>query len=518
MEFIQKIKNMDLPNSEIIEIKILEKGKAENGVPFDMPKRYYILYKTSFGEGSLIYSNLYLPESWNGRFIALGGGGMGGRLSTEYWEAIQKGYAVGQCDMGTSLLVKKLIIKGNSDLYKDSSWRSTHIMTVISKLIMKEVYGKEPEKSYFRGASAGGRQAMSEAQRFPEDYDGIFAGVPSMSGLYAVLYFLWMYQLFSDKDGNQVIPMDKVPEITKCAVEFFQAKGDGEKGDDFVSYPYAGESTISDFIAFLGKKMPELKEENLKLLETAYYGPVNKKNNKQIHSGLPIGSEYVCEFLMKPEKLKEFAWPWLRGYFGDDFDDRYFDFADQFEEIKDALASDFNALKPDLSQFYARGGKLIMYVGTADPLVPWPDALKYYNKVCEKMGGYEKVKDFFKFFILPGKAHGGGGKGVNTLWGDENQTDVFETLINWCEGAVAPEYVIGAHRIKDAIELADIEKKIKADKGSVYLVDALRYKVADKENYKFFRKIYPYKGDKVEGVDFPYACCDEYWDVEQNKE
>ena len=518
MEFIEKIKKIDIPNSEFVEIKILEKGKAENGEPLDMPKRYYILYKTSFGEGSLIYSNLYLPEKWNGKFIALGGGGMGGRLSPEYWEAIQKGYAVGQCDMGTSHLVKKQIKKATVDLYKDSSWRSTHIMTVISKLIMKEMYGKEPEKSYFRGASAGGRQALSEAQRFPEDYDGILAGVPSNGGIYVILYFLWLYQLFSDKDGNQIIPMDKVPEITDCAVEFFQGKGDGEKGDDFVSIPYAGESTISEFMEFLSKKMPQLTPEHLKVLEAAYRGPVNKLNNKQIYSGLPIGSEYVCEFLMQPEKLKEFAWSWLRGHFGEGFDDRYFDFAEQFEELKDVQASDFNALNPDLSEFYARGGKLIMYTGTADPLVPWPDALKYYNKVCEKMGGYEKIKDFFRLFILPGKAHGNGGKGVNTLWGDENQTDIFDTLINWCEEGCVPEYVIGAHRIKGAKEVAETEKKIKADKGSEYLVDTLKFKVADEENYKFFRKIYPYKGDKIEGVDFPWSCCDEYFDVPQNKE
>lgn len=518
MNVIEKIKKLNLPNSEIVEIKILEKGKAENGEPFDLPKRYFILYKTSFGEGSLIYSTLYLPENWNGRFIALGGGGMGGRLSPEYWEAIQQGYATGQCDMGTSLLVKNQIKKASSDLYKDSSWRSTHIMTVISKLIIKEVYGKEPEKSYFRGASAGGRQAMSEVQRFPEDYDGVLAGVPSMGGIYVILYFLWLYQLFSDKEGNQVIPMDKVPEITNCAVEFFQSKGDGEKGDDFVSIPYAGESTISEFVGFIGKKMPELTQEHLKVLETAYRGPVNKNTGKQIYSGLPIGSEYACEFLMNPEKLKEFAWSWIRGYFGEGFDDRDFDFADQFEEIKDALASDFNALNPDLSEFYAKGGKLIMYTATADPLVPWPDALKYYNRVCENLGGYEKVKDFYRLFVLPGKEHGNGGRGVNTLWGDENQTEIFDTLINWCENGVAPEYVIGAHRFKNAEEIAENEKKIKADKGSEYLVDTLKFKVADGENYKFFRKIYPYKGDKIEGKDFPYACCDEYLDIPQNKE
>ena len=518
MEFIEKIKKIDIPNSEIVEIKILEKGKAENGEALDMPERCYLKYKTSFGEGSLIYSNLYLPENWNGRFVALGGGGMGGRLSPEYWEAIQQGFAVGQCDMGTTLLLEGKVKSANRELYKDSSWRATHIMTVISKLIMKEVYGREPEKSYFRGASAGGRQAMSEAQRFPEDYDGIMAGVPNNNGLFAVLYFLWLYQLFSDKDGNQIIPMDKVPEITECAVEFFQAKGDGEKGDDFVSMPYVGESTISDFMEYLRNNGPDLTDAHLKALELAYRGPVNKLNNKQIFAGLPIGCEDVCEFLMKPEKLKQFAWSWIRGYFGEGFDDRDFDYAEQFEQIKDALASDFGANNADLSEFYERGGKLIMYTGTADPLCPWVDAVKYYNRVCKKLGGYEKVKDFYRLFILPGKAHGDGGRGVNTLWGDENQTDILDTLINWCEGKDAPEYVIGAHRIKNAEEIAENEKKIKADKGSEYLVDTLRINVAEGEKYKFIRKIYPYKGDKVEGIDFPYACCDEYLEIPQNKE
>lgn len=481
---MEQIKSLNLPNSKIIEIEMVKRNADEDNNIQALPKICRVVIESSFSEESFIISELWMPDNWNGVFVGLGNGGPAGNINADFMKYAQDGYAVAQTDMGTSLVVNKKKLIGTPDLWKDYGWRSTHIMTVVSKMIIEAYYGRKAEYSYFFGESAGGLQAFSEAQRFPDDYNGILAGVPSNNALYFMVYFLWLYNHMRTPEGTGVITRALSNKIGDCAAAFFQARGDGEAGDNFVTYPYAGPETVKEFISFLREKIPELTEQQLFALEAAYNGPVNPKTNEQIFCGLPIGSEPNSGLLGEPDSIAtELGYPWFRLFFGQDFKGRTFDFADHVDIMKESIGDDFTANNPDLTPFKSRGGKFLVYSGSADPAGPWPDALKYYNRVCAKMGGYEKVSDFFKYFILPGKGHGGDGRGVNVWWGDMEEQALLDTLRNWCEKNEEPEYIVGARRIKSGEDAGKIAWK---------------------------RKIDPYKADKEEGKDFPRSCDSRY--------
>ncbi len=111
------------------------------------------------------------------------------------------------------------------------------------------------------------------------------------------------------------------------------------------------------------------------------------------------------------------------------------------------------------------------------------------------MGGYEQVKNSFRYFLFPGKAHDDGGRGTNTVWSDEEGHELIDALRRWREDGQAPEYLIAAHiDHKEDMPVTCVGQD--AD-----LTVAL-------SKVKFMRKIYPYQGDLQEGEDFP-VCCDE---------
>ena len=122
---------------------------------------------------------VWLPEgsTWNGRFQAVGGGGLAGIISYPAMaEAVRNGYASSSTDTGhvstdtAWLLDRQRII--------DYGYRAIHEMTVKAKAVIETHYGRAAEYSYFNGCSTGGRQGLMTAQRFPDDYDGIVSGAP----------------------------------------------------------------------------------------------------------------------------------------------------------------------------------------------------------------------------------------------------------------------------------------------------------------------------------------------------
>lgn len=475
---MEKIRNLKLKNSEIVTLQKIESGCFEkDGRRFEsLPKICRVVIKSAPGPGSEIISEVWLPDNWNGIFVGLGNGGMAGVISYDALTTYaRRGYAAAHTDMGTSRGRNSGI--DNPDVWKDFGYRATHIMTEESKALISAYYGRCASYSYFIGASTGGQQAYSEAQRFPEDYDGILAEVPANNRVFLHTYFLWNHNHLRLKDGTVMFSAEEVNQITDCAVEFFKAEGDGEKEDDFVTFPYNGKETIDSFLKFLRERCPHFTKEQTDALKAVYCGPVNPKTNQQIYNGMPQGSEiYGCGILECQEEESPHFYPFVWA-FGEDYDGYQFDFADDLDRLDRVLSKTLNANCADLTEFCKGGGKMVAFSGSADPCVPYPDAVKYYNRVCEKMGGYENTNSFFRYFILPGRAHGAEGRGVNAVWSNEKRDDMLHMLRDWCERGKAPEYLVTAH-------------------------------IDEADNIKFIRKVYPYKGDKREERDFPKS-----WDT-----
>ena len=402
---------------------------------------YRICCKSSYEPGSLVYTQIWLPEKWNSRLVALGNGGMAGSIQErELLRYARMGFAAVQTDMGTSGGRERGI--RNPAVWRDFGWRGTHGMAVLGKCLAKACYGREPEYSYFVGASTGGQQAFSEAQRFPGDFNGIIAGVPANNRVALHTYFLWNHNHLRRADGRVMFTEEEIQKITSLAAQFFQSRGDGVKGDNFVTYPERDDDTIAQFMGFL--KENGLSSEQCDALAAVYAGPRDPGTGKRIYNGMPIGSEiYGCGIkdCQEPESPHFYPFIWCVGA---DYDGYGFDFSGDYQKLRDALSEDLDANSADLTGFKENGGKMIAYSGSADPCVPYPDAEGYCNRLFDQNGGYEEVSKFFRYFLFPGKDHGYAGKGANCEWATPEGGSLLDLLQKWCENGSAPQSVTAA--------------------------------------------------------------------------
>ncbi len=438
-EIILRLKNAQLPFTDVIS------ATYECSDHYDQNAKkinFYCVYcKSSYESGSLVYTQIWLPENWNGKLIALGNGGMADSIHVrELLNYSVLGYAAVQTDMGTSGGRERGI--NNQAVWRDFGWRATHGMAVLGKQLSEICYGKKPEYSYFVGASTGGQQAFSEAQRFPEDFNGIIAGVPANNRVALHTYFLWNHNHLRRPDGKVMFTDKEIQNITHLAVSFFQSRKDGAEGDNFVTYPTRDDHTITEFIAYLAKN--GMDREQCDALTAVYTGPKDPKSGKRIYNGMPIGSEiYGCGIKDCQQAESPHFYPFI-WCFGADYNGYNFNFSDDYKKIRDTLSADLDANRDDLSGFNERGGKMIVYSGSADPCVPYPDAEGYCNRLFDRFGGYEKTSEFFRYFLLPGRDHGSSGNGTNCEWATPEGGSLLDLLRAWCENNTAPNSITAA--------------------------------------------------------------------------
>jgi feruloyl esterase len=387
--------------------------------------------------------------------------------------------------MGTSLYCDGTLKRATPHLFRDNGVRCTHIMTVVAKILIEAFYGRPAERAYFMGSSAGGKQAITEAERFPEDYDGIIAGVPSNNALPLITYFLWSYVHLTTREGYPLIGTALASRISDEAARFFSERGCAERGSDYVEYSYAGEDTVDAFLAHLAVALPELDAAQMDALRAVYSGPVNPKNGKRIYTGMPIGSEIDCGYMRDTEEPQPFDFPWFSLYFGEDFCPHDFDFSDDYERMSADIGPDFTFNDPDLSAFRARGGRLLIFSGISDFWGPWPEAVHYYNGICRHFGGDEAAAEVVRLFLLPGKGHNIKGRGANAWWADEDRLPLLDAVRAWCVEGRAPDSLVAAHL-----------ENLGATDGS--------------ERVRWMRRIPRYRGMTSEGLDYPCVCHPDY--------
>lgn len=358
---------------------------------------------------SNIKVKLIMPDDWNGRFVGLGNGGAAGVIhEKELSPYASKGYAVAMTDMGTgSATTPQQSGIGNPEVWKDFGHRATHLMTLEAKDRIKKHYGKLPKTSIFYGQSTGGQQSLSSAQRYPEDYNAIIAGVPAHCRTPLHAYFLWLYQHTHHKDGTPIFTADEESIYRKAAIDlraqyenFPRAKG------CFISDPRWREGEKEALIEIVSKQLPDCTDEKLSSLRAVQNGPVHEVSGKQIFDGVPPGAK----FMMSTSNLYLFNW-----VFGADIDYMKLNFSGDYDKYHETLSADLDAEDEKLDEFKALGGKLIIYSGTEDHLVPYSATLAYYERVAKHFGSYEKANEFCQFYILPGRAHSGG-NGIQELY------------------------------------------------------------------------------------------------------
>lgn len=395
---------------------------------------------------SEIKFEVWIPpaETWNGKFQGVGNGGYQGSISyAAMAAALRRGYATSSTDTGHTG-DDVVFGKGHPEKVIDFGWRAIHVMTDTAKLIVRNATGRFADKSYFVGCSSGGHQALSEAQRFPDDYDGIVAGAPANNRIRQTFGFAWSWAATHRADGSPILDQAALGLVTKAAVGACDAR-DGLK-DGLIEDPRRCNFDPAT-LACDASAAPAscLTSEQVEAVKKVYDGARNPRTGEQIFTGWPRGSEGFGEtaiqswrqYLINPKE------PSRVGVF------RYFLFHDPNWKLSSldydrdlAFAEEriphLAAVNPDLSAFKKSGGKLIMYAGWMDPVVPPQDNAAYYEAVAKKMGGYPRTRDFFRLFMAPGMGHCSGGPGPN-------QIDALTALEQWVEKGIAPDLLPATH-------------------------------------------------------------------------
>jgi feruloyl esterase len=407
---------------------------------------------------SSIQIEIWLPEAhWNGRFLGTGTGGGAGAVNFDsLGPGIKRGFATANTDLGTAPSAN--LVAGSPDKWADFGYRATHEMTLLSKAVVAAFYGVTPKRSYFVGCSTGGQQALSEAQRYPTDYNGIIAGAPANNRTHLHSEFLWHYQA-THKDGDgSLLPPEVLTQITEAVVSSCAGKDGGAPSDNFLTDPRSCKFDLDSLSICTAKVVTHcLTQGQLAAIRMIYKGPVNPVTGERIYAPMPFGSEaspggisYQENWSGAVDLMYPFQWA-----LGKRFDPATFDFNKDEAQLDDKLAPIVNANNPDLQPFEENGGKLIMFTGTADALVPFPDAINYYERVVafteqHPLKGSTSdpllaTQEFFRYYLVPGMAHCGSGPGVVGIGQgiSEEGDDLLGSLQKWTEHDSAPGEIEG---------------------------------------------------------------------------
>ncbi|MCU1237874.1 MAG: Feruloyl esterase [Candidatus Solibacter sp.] len=395
-----------------------------------------------------------LPSEWNGRLLMFGNGGWAGesfdaagRVNSRA-RGVRAGFVTAATDTGHSAeLERGASFALSRQKLLDFGFRSLHVTAETAKQMARAYYGAGPAKSYYEGCSQGGRQGLTLAQRFPNDFDGIVAGSPSVDqvGTHLARAY-WLKGLAANP-----FPAAKLGLLAQRVYDQCDAK-DGLK-DGLIDDPRRCDFKPARDLPRCaeGSDQPDcFTAKDIAALELIY-GDVMSQG-KRLFPGWPVGAEiagpngqsgWIGQAVKAPngasawssygENFLRFIAPGPRP--GADVDAaRLFD---QFDVDKDPprmmeLRDIMNAADPDLSAFRRRGGKLLMYYGWADPQLNAKQGVEYYEQVTEKMGS--TTPEFFELFMVPGMFHCSGGVGTS-------QFDMATPLVKWAEGAKAPDAI-----------------------------------------------------------------------------
>jgi feruloyl esterase len=445
--------NLSLPHTAITTARSLPPGTfVQDGTPPipNLPAFCRVAATLTPTADSNIRIEVWMPDGgWNGKYQGTGNGGYAGAISYgSLAGALRGGYAVANTDMGTasSAVPNGDGLIGHPERWADWGWRATHEMTVAAKEIIRAYYGREPERSYFYGCSTGGEQAMMEAQRFPDDYDGIVAGAAANNRTRLHMEIFWAYAAGARSPADH-IPADKLPLITDAVLNACP-KAKAAATDTFLTSPEDCRWDPAPLLCKAGDAPSCLTAEQVATVRSLYSGPRNPATHDSIYPGVPRGSEFgwTDAMLQAPRPPYDSLFKWV---FGPDWNWRSFDFNQDVAAVDARLAPMVNATSPDLSTFKAHGHKLIAYHGTADWLVPPQGSIDYYKDVLEAQAApaashnqsrEQETQTFFRLFLVPGMAHCSGGPGLNT-------GDFSQPLELWVEKGIRP-VEIPARRIE----------------------------------------------------------------------
>jgi feruloyl esterase len=349
---------------------------------------------------------------------------------------------------------------GHPEKVTDFGHRGIHEMTRAAKAIVRALFGNAPERSYFSGCSNGGRQALMEALRYPDDYDGILAGAPANDWTRLLASAVANSQALMLQDASYIGPA-KVPAIAAAVVAACDAKD--AVSDGILSDPRQCGFDPAALLCTEGDSNTCLTAPQVTALKKIYDGPRDSKG-APVFPGYSPGAEDGpggwAPWITGQAPGKSLMFGFGVGYFANmvyekaDWDFRTFKLEPALQEAERKTAATLNATDPNLKPFMERGGKLILYHGWADAAIPPLNTLRYYEKVTSTMGARE-ADSVLRLYLVPGMQHCAGGPGTDWLGQDgvmltsNPDRNVLAALERWVEAGVAPSMIVAARHPGD---------------------------------------------------------------------
>ncbi len=386
-------------------------------------------------------------KNWNGRFQGVGGGGFSGGTPAGLRAPAAQGFAAGSTDTGHEGGRGSFALDANGrlnwQLIRDNAYLGIHEMTVTGKALASTFYGAAPLGAYFNGCSTGGRQGLMEAQRYPEDYDGIMAGAPAINWTRLHPEQLWGALVMLE--AKNVPPMCKFNAATAAATAACDEL-DGVK-DGVLEDPTRCTYDPKALVGTSAGECGAFTEADAGVIRKIWEGP-QRRDGSFLWYGLTRGADFGG--LSGTQGNPPHATPnaitldWFRFFLTQD---PQWDWTTisrgRYEQLWDQSVEEFSAViatdSPDLSAFRNRGGKILIWHGQSDQLIYPGGSIDYYHRVTKQMGGAANTAAFLRFFLAPGVAHCGGGPGPAP-------TGQLAALIEWVENRRAPDTLLAVRR------------------------------------------------------------------------
>jgi tannase/feruloyl esterase len=387
---------------------------------------------------------VWMPTAgWNGKFQAVGNGAFNGAIAyPAIGTALARGYAASSTDTG-HVGGSASFALGHPEKTIDFGWRAVHEMTATSKKIIAAYYQAGPKFSYWNGCSAGGRQAMKEAQRFPADFDGIIAGAPGLDWTGRAAQAIRVAKALEKTESGR-LSQPQTQLLHRAVVQACDAL-DGVK-DGLIEDPTRCKFDPAVLQCKGSDDAACLTTPQVETARMIYAASVNPRTKREI-TGLAPGSELGWTDMGWTASARATGLDQFRFIVFNDpgWDIQKFNFDSDIARAEETDDNTINALEPNLKPFIDRGGKLIQYHGWSDPQISPGNSTQYYTRVLDVVGGAAKVLNSYRLFMAPGMAHCGGGEGPNTF-------DMVSALQQWVEHGKAPDQIIASHATKGVVD------------------------------------------------------------------
>ena len=391
-----------------------------------------------------IKMEVWLPASgWNGKFQAVGNGAFNGSIAYPAMAtALLAGYATSSTDTGHTGNTASFGL-GHPEKVIDFGWRAVHEMTVTTKKIIASYFDAGPKFSYWNGCSAGGRQAMKEAQRFPADFNGIIAGAPGLDWTGRAIQAVRVARTLEKNEAAR-LPQAQAQLVHRAVIEACDA-ADGVR-DGVIENPKRCKFDPGVLQCKGSDTSACLTKDQVEVLRLLYSPVVNSKTKREI-AGLEPGSELGWTDLGWTASARATGLDQFRFLVFKDpgWEIQKFNLDSDISLADEADNNTINALDANLKPFIDGGGKLIHYHGWSDPQIAPANSAQYYTRVVEALGGASKMHGSYRLFMAPGMGHCGGGEGPNTF-------DMMTALEQWVEHGQAPDRIVASHSTKGAVD------------------------------------------------------------------